>query len=65
MLLQLSPPDKHGYCSMGIHVDIQQAAIESARLVIAEINPNMPRTFGDTLVHLSKIDALIERIEGR
>lgn len=61
VLLQLSPPDKHGYCSMGIHVDIQQAAVESARVVLAEINPQMPRTFGDTLVHLSKIDAVVER----
>lgn len=59
-LLQLSPPDRHGYCSMGIHVDIQRAALEAARCVIAEINPNMPRTFGDTTVHLSQIDALVE-----
>lgn len=60
VMLQLSPPDKHGYCSMGIHVDIQQAAVDSARLVIAEVNPNMPRTFGDTLVHVSKIDRIME-----
>lgn len=60
VLLQLSPPDKHGYCSMGIHVDIQQAAVRSAKLVVAEINPQMPRTFGDTLVHISDIDAVVE-----
>lgn len=59
-LLQLSPPDRHGDCSMGIHVDIQQAAIASARVVIAEINPNMPRTFGDTVVNLNQVDALVE-----
>ncbi len=59
-LLQLSPPDKHGYCSMGINVDIQLAAKESANLVIAEINPNMPRTFGATHIHLSEIDYLVE-----
>src|SRR5262245_11099016 len=45
-LLQLSPPDAQGNCSMGIHVDIQQAALETAQLVIAEINSNMPRTCG-------------------
>ncbi len=60
VFLQLSPPDKHGYCSMGIHVDIQQAAVEAAQLVIAQINPNMPRTFGDTLVHVSQIDHIVE-----
>jgi acyl-CoA hydrolase len=60
VLLQLSPPDRHGYCSMGIHVDIQRAAYETARLVIAEINPNMPRTFGDGNVHVSDIDAIVE-----
>lgn len=59
-LLQLAPPDRHGFCSMGIHVDIQRAALEAARVVIAEINPNMPRTFGDTTVHLSEIDVLVE-----
>jgi acyl-CoA hydrolase len=60
VLLQLSPPDRHGYCSMGIHVDIQRAALESADLVIAEINPNMPRTFGDTEVHIKDLDYLVE-----
>jgi len=55
-LITLSPPDRHGYCSMGIHVDVQPAAISSARLVLAEINPNMPRTFGDTLVHVDQLD---------
>ncbi len=59
-LLQLSPPDKHGFCSLGIHVDIQRAAIDAARMVIAELNPNMPRTFGDTPVHLSQLSAVVE-----
>ncbi len=59
-MVQLSPPDRHGDCSMGNHVDIQHAAIDSARVVIAEINPNMPRTFGDTVVNLSQIDAIVE-----
>ena len=60
VLLHVSPPDKHGYCSMGIHVDIQQAAVESAKLVIAQVNPRMPRTFGDTLLHVSKIHHIVE-----
>lgn len=60
VMLQLSPPDRHGYCSMGIHVDIQRAALESADLVIAEINPNMPRTFGDTEVHIKDLGYLVE-----
>lgn len=59
-LLMLSPPDADGWCSMGIHVDIQRAAVESARLVIAEINPNMPRTSGDSLVHINDIDICVE-----
>ena len=59
-LLQVSPPDRHGYCSMGINVDIQRAGLERARLVIAEVNPAMPRTHGDSQVHLSQIDFLVE-----
>ncbi len=59
-LLQLTPPDKHGFCSMGISVDIQRAALDRARLVIAEINPHMPRTHGATEVHLDQIDHLVE-----
>ncbi|MEO1333997.1 MAG: acetyl-CoA hydrolase/transferase C-terminal domain-containing protein, partial [Myxococcota bacterium] len=58
-LILVSPPDRHGDCSMGIHVDIQRAAVESARLVIAEVNANMPRTIGDTVVNVSEIDALV------
>jgi acyl-CoA hydrolase/GNAT superfamily N-acetyltransferase len=59
-LLTLSAPDRHGYCSMGIHVDIQRAALETARVRIAEINPRMPRTFGDTTVHLSELDHVVQ-----
>lgn len=58
--LSLSPPDRHGWCSMGIHVDIQAAALDSAKLVLAEINPHMPRTLGDSLVHVDRIDAWID-----
>lgn len=59
-LVQVSPPDMHGYCSMGINVDIQRAALDRAKLVIAEVNCQMPRTRGESDVHLSKIDFLVE-----
>jgi acyl-CoA hydrolase/ribosomal protein S18 acetylase RimI-like enzyme len=60
VLLQLSPPDRHGFCSLGIAVDIQLAALESARLVVAEVNPRMPRTHGNTAVHVSRIHRVVE-----
>lgn len=59
-LVQVSPPDKHGNCSLGINVDIQRAALDRAQLVIAEVNPRMPRTFGATTLHLDQIDFLVE-----
>jgi acyl-CoA hydrolase len=59
-LVQLSPPDRHGYCTVGIAADVVVAAIRSARHVIAEINPRMPRTWGDTMIHVSEIEAAVE-----
>jgi len=59
-LIHVSPPDRHGYCSLGVSVDIVQAAVQSARLVIAQVNPNMPRVHGDGFVHVSKIDFAVE-----
>lgn len=56
-LIQVSPPDKHGYCSLGISVEAALAAIETSRTVIAQINPRMPRTHGDGIIHMNKIDA--------
>jgi acyl-CoA hydrolase/GNAT superfamily N-acetyltransferase len=56
-MVTLTPPDRHGYCSMGIHVDIQAAAISTAKHVLAEINTHMPRTLGDTVVHVDQIHA--------
>lgn len=53
-LVQVTPPDTHGYCSLGVSVDIVKPAIESARIVIAEINPRMPRTHGDAFLHVSR-----------
>jgi acyl-CoA hydrolase len=58
-LIQVSPPDAHGFVSLGVAVDIVRAAVESARLVIAEINPQMPRTHGDSFVSLERIDAVV------
>src|SRR3954469_4566727 len=53
-LVHVSPPDRHGFCSLGTSVDVTAAAVESARLVIAQVNPRMPRTFGHALVHASR-----------
>ena len=58
-LIQVSPPDEHGYCSYGVSVDVTKAGAESARHVVAEINPNMPRTLGDCFIHIDHIDTLV------
>lgn len=58
-MVQVSPPDKHGYCSLGVSVDICDAATDVAKHVIAQVNPNMPRTHGDGLIHVSEIDAFV------
>lgn len=59
-LISVSPPDVHGYCSLGTSVDMSRAAEESADYVIAEINRFMPRTHGDGVIHVSHIDAMVE-----
>ena len=59
-LIRVSPPDRHGYVSLGVSVDIVRAAVEAADLVLAEINPNMPRTYGDSFLHLDRIDGCID-----
>lgn len=59
-LLTLSPPNKEGYCSLGCSIDISQAAVESANIILAEINPNMPFTHGDGHIHISKLNAYCE-----
>jgi acyl-CoA hydrolase/RimJ/RimL family protein N-acetyltransferase len=58
-LVQVSSPDRHGFCSYGVSVDVVKAAVESADYVIAEINPNMPRTLGDSFVHVRDLDSLV------
>ncbi|NTW37285.1 MAG: acetyl-CoA hydrolase/transferase family protein, partial [Syntrophobacteraceae bacterium] len=58
-LIQVSPPDRFGYCSLGISVDITLAGMDSSKLVIAQVNPRMPRTWGDSFVHVDEIDSLV------
>ncbi len=58
-LIQVSPPDKHGYCSYGVSVDVIKSAAESARHVVAEINPHMPRALGDCFIHVDHIHAIV------
>lgn len=58
-LIQISPPDDHGFVSLGISVDIVKAAVENASLVIGQMNTNMPRVHGDTFIHLKDIDYII------
>jgi acyl-CoA hydrolase len=58
--IHVSPPDSHGYCSLGVSVEATVAAIENAKIVIAQVNPQMPRTFGDGILHVSEIDYLVE-----
>ena len=58
-LLQLSPPDKHGYCTLGTSADVAVAASRSAKMIVAEINDQMPRTHGNTLVHMTQVTAFV------
>ena len=58
--IHVSPPDSHGYCSLGVSVEASVAAIENAKIVVAQVNPQMPRTFGDGILHVSEIDYLVE-----
>lgn len=58
-LVQISPPDKFGYCSLGTSVDATKAAVETAKIVIAQVNPKMPRTFGDSLMPINNFDILV------
>jgi len=58
-LIQVTPPDEHGLVSLGVSVDIVKSAAENARLVIAEVNPRMPRTLGDSFLHVYDLDWLV------
>ena len=59
-LINVSRPDKHGFCSLGVSVDIARAAVDCAKTVIAQVNRHMPRTIGDALVHVDDIDFMVE-----
>lgn len=60
VLIHISTPDAHGYCSLGVSVEATLAAIRNAKTVIAQVNPQMPRTFGDGIIHVSEIDYLVD-----
>jgi len=59
-LIHVSVPDKHGYCSLGVSVEATLAAIDNAKIVIAQVNKQMPRTHGDGIIHVSEIDLFVE-----
>ncbi|MBE7490950.1 MAG: acetyl-CoA hydrolase/transferase family protein [Planctomycetes bacterium] len=59
-LVQLSPPDRHGWCTVGVSADVVIGALRHAQRVVAEINPRMPRTHGDTVIHLSRLHATVQ-----
>jgi acetyl-CoA hydrolase len=59
-VIHVSPPDAHGFCSYGVEIGVSKSAAESAGMVIAEVNPNMPRTYGDSFIHVSQIQHFIE-----
>ncbi|MBW1848092.1 MAG: acetyl-CoA hydrolase/transferase family protein, partial [Deltaproteobacteria bacterium] len=58
-LIQVSPPDKFGYCSLGVSVDITKSGLDNSGMVIAQVNPKMPRTWGDSFVHVDEIDYFV------
>ena len=59
-IVQVSPPDAHGYCSLGTSVDIARAAVDMVPHVIAQVNKRMPRTHGQGFIHVSKINSLVD-----
>ena len=58
-LIQVTPPDQHGFVSLGVSVDVVRAAVDTADLILAEVNPHMPRTLGDSFLHVDRIASLI------
>lgn len=59
-LIHVSPPDQHGYCSLGVSVDVTLTVVKLARHVIAQVNPQMPRTHGDGLIHVKQLHSMVE-----
>jgi len=62
-LIQVTPPDEHGFCSLGVSVEITKTAAEKAKLVIAQVNRRMPRVLGDSFIHVNDIDIVVEHDE--
>jgi len=58
-MIHVSPPDEHGFCSLGVEVGLTKSPAESAKIIIAEVNEQMPRTLGDSFIHVSKISHLV------
>ena len=58
-LIQVTPPDDHGFCSFGVEVGVTKPAAQSAKLIIAELNPRMPRALGDSFIHISKLNVIV------
>ena len=58
-LIHVSPPDEHGFCSLGVEVGLTKTPAESAKIIIAEVNQKMPRTLGDSFIHLSRLNYLV------
>jgi acetyl-CoA hydrolase len=58
-VIHVTPPDEHGFCSFGVEVSVTKPAAQTARIVIAEVNPQMPRTLGDAFIHVSKLDYIV------
>ena len=58
-IVQVSPPDSHGYCSLGVSVDIARSAVNTAKHIIALVNPQVPRTHGDSMVHIQRFDCMV------
>lgn len=58
-MITVTPPDKHGYCTLGTSVDVARSAVDNSKIIIAQVNPRMPRTHGDGLIHVSKIHKMV------
>lgn len=58
-LIHVSPPDEHGFCSLGVEVGLTKTAAESAKFIIAEVNEQMPRTLGDSFIHVSRLNYVV------
>ncbi len=56
----MSPPDQHGFCSLGPSVDVTRSAVKNAKYIIGQVNPKIPRTFGDGTIHVSHLDCVVD-----